>query len=1545
MTLSVAGHGYKSSSLGTGSTAVFNPTDNSTGTALATGNLLFVVLTTAANAATSFQAVPQSGSGWNTLLAWTTPTSANLSMAIFYKIRGSGETTYTFDNPGNTNTCNARFFWLASDTSSPDNLTIGTFLSRNGNGTGTTTPCQSLTTTRRPALAFALAAERTTATETDAQITVSGTGWAKEFTDRNFDQTLALASQAMSSIGATGLATWTYPNTQANNSGGIQFAVYETASVSPVGGKTYATTWNVRGNITKTYATSWDVQAAGTTPVSKTYAVSWNVIKHITKTQAANWNVLTKVTKTSANSWNVYDSSTTDISKTYQLRWNVLPASQVISPKGIGTVARSSTNSITVSVPHSIAGAGDYMVLVLSCQGAAASEWDVSAISGATRLGPLHISNDSNTRTRQLYGVPYNAGLPSSYTLTSPAGSSNRHVAFFMVFSGVDVAAALLSASTSWGTRPNSNTARQSAGETSGEYTLDVFISEYSAGQSWALSSYTGGLTNLYEDGSPGLPEDTGVSRTAIKIWGGYTPVGGTHDVVTTGTQSAPILITVSLKSATQLSKISKTYNIQWNVAFSGKVQKTQAIRWDVFPNGYRSVTHMLQQPHFYTAHRGGSRDYPEMSMYAYQQSVFTNQYTAIEVSLARTSDGVWFGLHDSSLDRTSLNTGGGSGTQLVAANMTWAQVQQYSILGSMAANNPGQANQPYMRWEELIAKFYGQVVIYVDPKVAISFRQELLNKMDALPGDPTEWFVGKYYGVSGGVNDTSGWNFDCHARGYRTWGYFYESDSANYTTYAPRWDIIGQDYNASQSAWNSLRAAAPTRYVQGHIAPDLAATNTAFNKGAQGIMVSGVSVVAPSGVTQHVTKPYAINWNVNSRTSKTRSVNWSVFTKITKTQSASWNVLTSVTKTSANLWNVLARTSKTQSVAWNLNQRITKFHSVAWDVRQSLSKTRAVSWGVQARVSATKASNWNVRRPVTLSKSASWTVYQSVSKTASVSWNLASKVVKTQATNWNLRTQVSKTRAVAWNVISLSGVTKTQPVVWNIRTKINKSQAVAWNIERHVSRTWLINWDTQAFLRVSKTRSVLWTVRSTTAKTHSVVWGIRSSVSKTYATSWDVYKRVTKSQSILWNLRAVASKQRAIAWSLRSIVSKTQSVLFDVQIRISKTQSVAWSLNSKIGKVASVRWNVLTTISRTKSITWNLRQRISKTQPVAWDLINTPGAGAPRVLVSGVELPADWFYVKDGVAHQIQWYLLRLGGRLDNAPFYTPAGNSLPRIAIVRWNVNSKITKTRATTWNTRSRVSKSYAVSWGIPGKVTKTQAVSWNALRTVSKTSDIGYDIKVKITKNQAMNWNIRSAISKTYLSTWNDLQKITKTQQSLWNTLTGTSYKGFAAAGTPSLPHNTENAELNLGTEFYVTSAAKASKMHALMANDWFETATLKVGIYDRVAGAFVATGTINVTAANAGQWVEYVIPTPVDLVVLRRYRVIVWWPGGHYVATPAYFSGGTGASDTINGPLTIPNAANVTPNGHQGSFNYTNDLAATDNGFNASNYWADVTVSE
>ena len=252
---------------------------------------------------------------------------------------------------------------------------------------------------------------------------------------------------------------------------------------------------------------------------------------------------------------------------------------------------------------------------------------------------------------------------------------------------------------------------------------------------------------------------------------------------------------------------------------------------------GYSSVTAMLASTPFYIAHRGGGVSWPEMSLYAYTHSIIKG-YKALELSLARTSDGVWFGLHDATLDRTSGVTG------VTASAKTWAQIQTYQILGSTATGDPSQPNRPYMRWEEIIAAYYPSHVIFVDPKAALAFKSELMAMMNALPGTPQNHLICKYFGVEGGTGNT-GWAKLAADNGYHRWGYFYQADSANFATYQGRWDILGMDSGADQATWNTMLTYG--KPVIGHTISDQTAATSALTKGANGLMVSQTNVIVPT--------------------------------------------------------------------------------------------------------------------------------------------------------------------------------------------------------------------------------------------------------------------------------------------------------------------------------------------------------------------------------------------------------------------------------------------------------------------------------------------------------------------------------------------------------------------------------------------------------------------------------------------------------------------------------------------------------------------------
>ena len=231
-------------------------------------------------------------------------------------------------------------------------------------------------------------------------------------------------------------------------------------------------------------------------------------------------------------------------------------------------------------------------------------------------------------------------------------------------------------------------------------------------------------------------------------------------------------------------------------------------------------------------AHHGGSRDWPEMSMLGYRNSVLLGA-RALEVSLARTSDGVWFGLHDATLDRTSGTT------DYVASEHTWAEISQYRISAS-STTDPSQPSQPYLRFEELVAAYAATHVLYVDPKVVpASYFPELFAIMARAPS-PSRAFVAKGYCTA------TDWPAQAAAHGYRGWGYYYanevEADAKLLPSTQDRWTTLGLDYNGSTAVWERMRKLG--KPVLAHVVPTMKAAETARQRGASGMVVSGVREV-----------------------------------------------------------------------------------------------------------------------------------------------------------------------------------------------------------------------------------------------------------------------------------------------------------------------------------------------------------------------------------------------------------------------------------------------------------------------------------------------------------------------------------------------------------------------------------------------------------------------------------------------------------------------------------------------------------------------------
>jgi hypothetical protein len=248
-------------------------------------------------------------------------------------------------------------------------------------------------------------------------------------------------------------------------------------------------------------------------------------------------------------------------------------------------------------------------------------------------------------------------------------------------------------------------------------------------------------------------------------------------------------------------------------------------------PTGYASVSDMLSRPMIYMAHRGGSVEYPEMSLRAYTQAVIEG-FGCLEFSAARTSDGVFIGCHDNDIDRVVV----GGGNFPAVNQMTWAQIQVQMI--APPDTHPERAPQPFMRIEELVAAYGSSHVIMIDPKsISSTHYPQLLTYMDA-NGGPARW-IGKW------VGSNANWSTALRSRGYKSWGAYYSTDDRTMVTNSQaQWDVLGFNFGGSapQEDWDFILSFG--KRVLAHVCPDQAGVDMGVAKGATGAQVSGTEAV-----------------------------------------------------------------------------------------------------------------------------------------------------------------------------------------------------------------------------------------------------------------------------------------------------------------------------------------------------------------------------------------------------------------------------------------------------------------------------------------------------------------------------------------------------------------------------------------------------------------------------------------------------------------------------------------------------------------------------
>ncbi|RAX19517.1 MULTISPECIES: glycerophosphodiester phosphodiesterase family protein [unclassified Actinomyces] len=211
-------------------------------------------------------------------------------------------------------------------------------------------------------------------------------------------------------------------------------------------------------------------------------------------------------------------------------------------------------------------------------------------------------------------------------------------------------------------------------------------------------------------------------------------------------------------------------------------------------------------------AHRGGSADWPEMSLRAYSESA-TRGIPAMEFSFNLTADGVPVGVHDRNLQGVDA----GAPTTPVA-QMTWAEVRRFTTKG-----------EPFTRLDDLLAAYGDDHVLFVDPKYSAAAHETYLPWLDP------EHTILKFFG------DATWLATIWRKAGFRTWGYVYEEHitSGQAAVWAPYWDVLGVPWHASDAAWQT--AAGYGVPLIGHICESQRALDTCINHGAIGAMCAKV--------------------------------------------------------------------------------------------------------------------------------------------------------------------------------------------------------------------------------------------------------------------------------------------------------------------------------------------------------------------------------------------------------------------------------------------------------------------------------------------------------------------------------------------------------------------------------------------------------------------------------------------------------------------------------------------------------------------------------
>ena len=506
-----------------------------------------------------------------------------------------------------------------------------------------------------------------------------------------------------------------------------------------------------------------------------------------------------------------------------------------ISVVGTATASSGSAATWAVQRPAGVA-AGDYLVAVIRHQNGAANDFGLP--SGWSRISAPWVAN-STQRTLGLYlhRVGDLASEPSTYTFTyTSSGRYVWHVVALRSSTGRDILPGEYSVPFDGiQNTPGRKTDPFTTAHTSGVVVVG-YGGEFTATNDHAVtaSTPTGDLFHAARASS----SDLSTSRTAavIDVWShsGTTAQGRALNFV--GTATAPIAQAALLYESDPPAPADLVVDVYdgssvvsmkmglWDGTAVQRLSKFAALPVSEYGISAMDADIAAGRGVFW-AHRGGSLNWPEMTMRAFTNAIW-HGCKALEISMWRSADGRWIASHDSNLDRVT-------GTSLGEISATASSV----LLGvPVTVPAPGGVTCAL----EDVVSAYGDFLLVVDNKPGTDFTGWLAHLKTLRPDDWADRFLIKIDG-SAGLSRFQ----QAQAAGFKTAAYFYESTpDQTIADRMPYVDYPGMDSQASTAKWNALLAYG--KPIWGHILQTQGGYDTVVAKGAKIFQCANVKGLVP---------------------------------------------------------------------------------------------------------------------------------------------------------------------------------------------------------------------------------------------------------------------------------------------------------------------------------------------------------------------------------------------------------------------------------------------------------------------------------------------------------------------------------------------------------------------------------------------------------------------------------------------------------------------------------------------------------------------------